>query len=137
MLTENKKLALIEGYVLGNLSEQNLQLMNQLRESHSQVYSEGSEQVGPLPSIEEHIAFYEDLRDGAILFGDAQFKLELQAMEQHWQLKQSATLQYTLKEKWDLLTNKTENMLNELTQFFAPVPNYEAVLLQATRSNSA
>ncbi len=123
MMTENEKIKLVEDYVLGTLSEKDLRLLTQLRENE--------------PAIEEQIVFYEDLYGGAVLFGDERFKMELQEMEQNWQLKQEKLKQSSLKEKWKSLTNKVNGAIDELSQFFLPVPNYEAALFQASRSTAA
>ncbi|MGB0930112.1 MAG: hypothetical protein ACPGVB_05015 [Chitinophagales bacterium] len=122
-MTENEKIKLVEDYVLGTLSEKNLQLLTQIRNNE--------------PAIGEQIAFYEDLHGGAVLFGDERFKMELQEMEQNWQLKQSKLKQSSLKEKWKSLTDKVNETIDELSQFFLPVPNYEAALWQASRSTAA
>ena len=123
MMTENEKIKLVEDYVLGTLSEKDFQLLTQLRKEDA--------------AIEEQIGFYQDLHDGAVLFGDERFKLELQEMEQSWQLKQQKLKQSSLKEKWKSLTDKVNGAIDELSQFFLPVPNYEAALLQASRSTAA
>lgn len=122
-MTENEKIKFVEDYVLGTLSDKDLQLFTQLRRDNS--------------SIEEQITFYEDLHGGALLFGDERFKMELQEMEQNWQLKQSKLKQSSLKEKWQSLTDKVNETIDGLSQFFLPVPNYEAALFQASRSTSA
>lgn len=123
MMTENEKTRLIEGYVLETLSEEDLQLLTQLRKSE--------------PDIEEQIAFYEDLQGGAVLFGDERFKIELKEMEQSWQRKQQKAEQSSLKEKWQSFSDKVNETIDNLSQFFLPVPNYEAALLQPSRSTAA
>ncbi len=122
-MTENKKIQLVEDYVLGTLSEKDLQLLTQIRRNE--------------PAIEDQIIFYEDLHGGAVLFGDERFKMELQEMEQNWQLKQVKLKQSSLKDKWQSLTDKVNETIDGLSQFFLPVPNYEAALFQASRSTAA
>jgi len=122
MMTENEKIKLVEGYVLETLSDKDLQSLTQLRKNE--------------PAIEDQIAFYEDLYGGAVLFGDERFKMELQEMEANWQLKQSKLKQSSLKEKWQSLTDKVNETIDGLSEFFLPVPNYEAALWQASRSTA-
>ncbi|MEZ4885341.1 MAG: hypothetical protein R3E32_11485 [Chitinophagales bacterium] len=121
-MTENEKTKLVEGYVIGTLSDKDLQSFTQLRKDE--------------PAIENQIAFYEDLYGGVTLFGDERFKMELQQMETHWQLKQKKLNHTSLKEKWQSLTDKVNETIDGLSQFFLPVPNYEAVLWQASRSTT-
>ncbi|MFK7906900.1 MAG: hypothetical protein AB8B69_17335 [Chitinophagales bacterium] len=123
MMTENEKIKLVEGYVFKTLSDKDLESLTQLRKNE--------------PGVEDQIAFYEDLYGGAVLFGDERFKMELQEMEVNWQLKQSKLKQSSLKDKWQSLTDKVNETIDDLAQFFLPVPNYEAALLQASRSTAA
>ncbi|MFK7904189.1 MAG: hypothetical protein AB8B69_03645 [Chitinophagales bacterium] len=123
MMTENKRIELIENYVLNTFSNRDLQLLTQLRRDE--------------PAIEEEITFFENLYGGAVLFGDERFKMELQQMEINWQLKRKKAEQSSLRDKLSALGDKANEVMLQFGQFFLPVPNYETVLWQTSRSTSA
>jgi len=122
MMTENERIQLIENYVLNTFSNGDIQLLTQLRRDE--------------PAIEEEITFFENLYGGAVLFGDECFKMELQQMEINWQLKRKKAKQSSLRSKFNTLGGKVNEVVVQFSQFFLPVPNYETVLWQASRSIS-
>ncbi len=123
MMTENERIELIENYVFKTFTNEDIELLNQLRREK--------------PAIETEIAFFENLHGGAVLFGDERFKMELQQVETNWQLKQKKAKESSFRKKFKDLRGKVNEVVGEFSQLFLPVPNYETALWQATRSSSS
>ena len=117
MLTSEQMAELIEQHFAGSLSEESQQMFDKLMQKNT--------------AFRQEVELYELLTNGAKTVGREQVLEQLKATES------SITKEAQSGVKWlEKLNDAAQYSLEQLTAFFAPVPNYQAALAYTTRAES-